>query len=357
MKKVMMICLVLLGAIFLSSCEINRFSEFNKRAEEIEFEETGYIFFTAKKYIDQENEYQLENIFKEVLENNDVTYEYVRFTYGIIENVLFTKITYGSDEDDNIYQAIVMYDFLAGETIYFELLEPRKTLTYSSNYQFHIDKWGNILLYSMYDATLSIYTIDDHIIYKEVFDLPMMDTNLWYIVKEGLFIRYIIEEAKLSKIDTFDYINKENYEGDIGIDDIDLINGYMPPYVEINQEKHTYYVDSTTYKTLTITDENNQVIVNEEILSLYEQSNAGKKINDIFNDLEFQNLPEPEYRYIFTKDEIYITFEYNQGFLLNRSLLGQTKYFIFRVDIETKTLKYIGLKDDILTIYKHHENE
>ncbi|QLY39986.1 hypothetical protein HF295_03570 [Hujiaoplasma nucleasis] len=66
MKKLMLLIITGIIVFSFNGCETNNYNQFNEKLESIVVEESGYIFFTSNKIIDEEDEYDLMIILKAV---------------------------------------------------------------------------------------------------------------------------------------------------------------------------------------------------------------------------------------------------------------------------------------------------
>ncbi|QLY39985.1 hypothetical protein HF295_03565 [Hujiaoplasma nucleasis] len=235
-------------------------------------------------------------------------------------------------------QAIIMYDFIKQETIHFELLTPSSSIN-NSNYVIGIDEWQNMWLYSQQDHNLVLYTNTGSVITQTNIVRNKVDGRISYMVDQGMFIRYIVDDENIAFIDAYDYINLE-----------EKIISINPNIISEDSQK-TIFFNNNMYNVsindmLSIKDKDNKVYFETTIMTLYESSNLGIQANKILIDLDQENDPN-QFGFSLVNNEIYLYYKYNLGFLFNKSLLGSSPYLIFRFDFETNSLKYIGLNDDI----------
>ena len=209
----------------------------------------------------------------------------------------------------------------------------------------HIDEWQNILCYNSQDNTLSHYLIEGATVRKETFNRPAKDAVLLSTFYQGKFIRYVNNGGLLTTVDIFDYLNKTEFTNYINLDKV-----FNYPRSKLIQDgEMTYTVDFN--EGFLILNEQEEVVFKEDKLTLFDSSAMGIKINEILKDLKQEATPRLFYFYIFDNN-IYLLYKYQQGFLFNKNLFGETPYLIFRFDIAAQTLKYLGLEEDIKVIYR-----
>lgn len=340
MRKIIMILLIFTTMIPLMGCQINQYDGFNDQLREIEFEENGYIFFTDDTMIDGNQTYSLKNIFTEELVKNSLEFDFVNYEITVIEDVLFAVVSFRFDQENQLYQAIIVYDFIELKTLYFEQLPPNKKVN-DRGYEWQVDEWYNFILYSE-DDNFIIYQLENNIINKEDFIRPEDNHLLRYRIFEGKFIRYTSIEGTLTVIDTYDYLNKEEYVGNININILEEIS---PEIINYDGKKYQLSVDIEI-----LLEEDNNVLLKKDVIDLYKTSVVGNQVNELLKELNLESDPTYYQLYI-SNNDIYLYFVYERGFLFNRNILGKTPYIIFRFDLETEKLIYIGLEESFVAIY------
>lgn len=342
MKKFFIVVFVTMLISLISGCHI-RYDKINEKIKHISFEEYGYVFFTSNEIIDDQTSYHLTDIFENLLINNDISYDFLNFEYQVTDDALFALVNYLLDEEGYFYQAFVIYDFIDHNILSWELLPPTVSVN-NSNYYLTVDDNQYVLVYSMQEHLLSVYTIEDGIVNKEDFMLSDDEGLVTdYFVKDNTFVRLNYEEV----FDAFHYLNHEvvAYE----ISDFDILYRF---HETINQNDETYDVYITDM--LTIKNSNDDVYFESELFSLYETSYVGIEVNQIVEDMTNADYKTALNRFdvYVSSTHIYIAYQYNQGFLMNTSLLGETPCLIFRFDFETNSLKYIGLQESFIAVYQ-----
>ena len=343
MKKIMILFIAIIGLVPLFGCQYNMYSDFNKQLEEIEFEETGYIFFTPEDIYDGDKRYSLTEIFSQELVDNDTDYDFVNYHFSLVENTLFAVVNFDRDNDGTFYQAIIVYDFIEQKTLYFEKLAPKISVN-NGNYQWEVDTWNNFLLYSDQDNSLSIYSLEGNTVNKEVITLTEKEDGLSYFFYQGILIRVKFMQGTIAIIDAYDYINKVEYNEEISTE---VINETHATFVSYDGMQYRVYFG----ENLILTDEENNEFYKEDILTLYETSTVGEMVYDILKELNLESDPS-HYDLYCSETDIYFTFIYERGILFNRNILGESPYLIFRFDPESETLKYIGLEERFVAVYK-----
>lgn len=339
----MIFILAVFGLIPLLGCQYNMYSDFNEQLQDIEFEETGYLFFTPEEFYDGELRYGLTDIFTQELVDNDIDYDFVNYLFSLVEDTLFAVVNFARNQDGTFHQAIIVYDFIELKVLYFELLAPKISVN-NGNYQWEVDTWNNFLLYSDQDNSLSIYSLDGNTVNKEVITFSEKEDDLIYFFYQGKLIRYSYIQGTRVIIDAYDYINKEEYTNEINSD---IAN--ETPEIFVNYDGIEYKI--SMYPEFILIDENNNEYYKEDILILYKTSSVGEKANDLLKELNLESEPS-HYDFYCSETDIYLTFIYERGFLFNRNILGESPFLIFRFDPESQTLKYIGLYERFIAVYR-----
>lgn len=167
-------------------------------------------------------------------------------------------------------QAIIMYDFIKQETIHFELLTPSSSIN-NSNYVIGIDEWQNMWLYSQQDHNLVLYTNTGNVITQTNIVRNKVDGRISYMVDQGMFIRYIVDDENIAFIDAYDYINLE-----------EKIISINPNIISEDSQK-TIFFNNNMYNVsindmLSIKDKDNKVYFETTIMTLYESYKVSKQI-------------------------------------------------------------------------------
>lgn len=344
MKKLTSLLLVILNVFLLTSC-VNRYKEVNKRLPDVAPEETNYIIFNSDYIIDETTKYKTTDIIKEIFNDNDVSFygEIYKSSY-YFNNELYLFITFQERKKEDHSYALAVLDIPTLNTLHFE----RFSNFEDGERMFYKDEFNNVLLYLKGIEELHLYKRDNNSINKKVFQL--IRRNDYYKARfyKTIFYGYSYYEEIGQVVEyAFDYVKEK--EVDVNLVDLNYVRQTEKPYIK---DGITYELEfgNTTFKIKTADDE---IIYDVNIVDLFKESNAGRKINQIFKDLNKEEDPLLIYVERFN-NELYFLYKYRTGLLMNNAFFGSTPLMFFRFDFETKSLKYIGL--DIHPRYIYQKN-
>lgn len=345
LNKIFKMIMVFSILMFLSACNYNGFDSFNKKIETIEIEEDGYIFFTNDSYIDGNNQYNFTKLAESMFDQKQIEYEFIVFSYALNEHLVYALINYAWDEDENLKQAIAIYDVLHDAFIYFEQLAPTSTM-YDRQYMLGTYVPNIMWLYDEFQQQLILYEYIDHDIILRTIQFAQFESSHVVMDDNGVLTRFQVDTAKLTVdvIDSYDYMNDMWVEKSLSYDEL----GILQPF-SIQVGDHTYQVEFT--EKITITDQQLHVYFESDVFTIFQTSKVGVMIENMLIDLDMDDEPT-NLRLFVSQNEIYLVVQYERGFFMNKALLGKSHDIIFRFDVETLTLIYIGYVDSLYDVYK-----
>lgn len=290
MKKIFITIIMLFVSLTLVGCG-TYYDKLNDEILLMEKEEDGYIIFTNTKKIDDTSIVNLKDVIKDIFNDNDIKYDFINFHYYMINDFLHFSINYKIDKKDRLSRAALVVDVINLEEILFVTVfngDKKVEINHQSN--------NNVTIYDTNDNMLTVYEYE----------------NNSYFKVDPVYVR--------------DWSSEESYE--------------LP--LEINKENTTYYVSyEAEFK---IESDDGNIYYEENLFDMFKQSTTGKKIYNRSVDMN-KNLSLDQYNFFYFNGEIFITYHFMAGLLMNKGLLGVTKEIVFRFDIETKNLIYIGSVD------------
>lgn len=287
LKKIFTLALTMFLMLTLSSCG-DYYKELNNKISKIQFEEEGYVFFTNQFKIDGKTTIELEDVIKGVFDDNKTTYEFIYYSYELINDLLHFQVNFKRDRKDYLTKAIVVLDAEALNELLFETVYEGEKGAYfdSADNNDVIMKDNNKNIINKYKYADGSYTKEE------------------YIIGEIDYERYERPPLQLIKND-IKYKIEQNSEGLKIVTDVEDLN----------------------YQT--------------DLFSLFKESKVGKEIYDYSVELN-KELSLDMYELFIYNNELFITYQFKAGFLMNKSLLGKTEELIFRFDFYSRSLKYIG---------------
>ncbi len=346
LNKMFIMVIVFSILLFLSACDYNGLDPLNEQIETIEIEEDGYIFFTIDSYINGDDQYNFKELTAAMFEQEQIEYEFIVFSYTLSDHLVYALINYAWDEDEKLKQAIAIYDFIDDTFIYFEQL-PLTSTMYDRQYIIGADMPGIMWLYDEFHQALVLYEyINDEIIVRKI-QFEQFEESHTVMNDNGVFTRFQTDPAQftVNVIDSYDYINDIWVETSLDFEELGIL---QPDFIQVGD--HMYQVEIT--EKLTITDEHHDIYFESDLVTIYQTSKDGMMIENILTDLNMDD--EPTYLNLFvSQNNIYLIVQYERGLFMNKSLLGKSHDIIFRFDVETQTLKYIGYVDSLCDVYKN----
>lgn len=351
MRKSIFLMMTHMMILLLSGCELNMYDAFNQAVQNIEAEASGYVFFTDHYMIDGDSLVNLDDVFERLLREENIETEILYYDYHIVGDLIYAIIKYALDDDGIYQQVIVMYDFIKETLLYTELLPTYEPIRLNRVYDIFVDAHQNMLLSGTEDQALILYQREDDTIIKTVIERPFIHEQTIISIKNHVYIRYqasIDPETNTYSIifkDAYDYIHLEE------VTEEPLDHGMYEHVIEEsfikNDITYTLYHD---HESLWLHQEDT-LYLETTYLMLYHESEVGRYLQEIL--LEEDLDPEPDLSYvIITNNEIFIIYQYQMGFLMNTSVLGESYQLVFRLDIETTSLVYIGASDHVNDVYK-----
>jgi hypothetical protein len=218
-------------------------------------------------------------------------------------------------------------------------------------YDIDVDKYQNMLLFGTEDQALILYQRVDDTITKRIIERPFIYEQIIVSFKNNIYVRYqaIIDPEtntySIIFVDAYDYINLEEVTEE-PLDD-DLYEGVIEEYFINHDITYTLYHG---YESLWLHKEDT-LHLETTYLTLFNESEVGRYLQDILLEDDLDTDPDLSYS-IITNNEIYIIYQYQMGFLMGKGVLGESSQLIFRLDIETNHLIYIGASEYITDVYK-----